>query len=468
MRFFDVRSVFAVASVLAVWGCGGGGSVSVPPGKPGPTPTHAATSTPSPRPSPTPTPSPTPSPTPLTVPSPGQVTHVVFIVQENRSFDNLFQAYPGADTSATGFTSTGSLVSLKPTPLETPGSHGHFLVDFLGSYDNGKMDGFNLGTGKLANYGYVPQSEVKPYWQMAQQFVLADRMFPSNIDASFVAHQYLIAGQAASTVDIPSANWGCTGPPTDLISTLTSLRTYGPQVVPCFDYTTLADELMQAHLSWHYYAPPINLNGGLWSAYQAVNHICGPISGYNGACTGPNWVANVTSPETQVLSDVPAGMLANVTWIVPDFANSDHPGSLSTTGPSWVASLVNTIGESPFWRTSVIFVVWDEWGGWYDHVPPPQLDVDGLGIRVPLLCISPYAAQGVVSHVQYEFGSVLRFAEDAFRLGRLSASDRRATSAAVGCLNFAQKPRAFVPIGTARQRIDFRHQRPSNRPPDDH
>ena len=131
---------------------------------------------------------------------------------------------------------------------------------------------------------------------------------------------------------------------------------------------------------------------------------------------------------------MPAGSLANVTWVIPDWLNSDHAGNRSNTGPAWVASVVNAIGESKLWPHTAIFVVWDDWGGWYDHVAPPQLDADGLGFRVPLVCISPFAGRGVVSHVQYEFGSILRFAEDAFGLPQFAVSDRRATSAAVGCM----------------------------------
>ena len=152
---------------------------------------------------------------------------------------------------------------------------------------------------------------------------------------------------------------------------------------------------------------------------------------------------------------------------MPDFANSDHTGSLSTTGPSWVASVVNTIGSSKFWPHTVIFVLWDDWGGWYDHVAPPQLDDDGPGLRVPMLCISPFAATGPVNHTQLEFGSLLRLAEDAFGLGRLAASDTRATSAAVGCLNFAQAPRAFAPITAPLRVNDFLRRPHSYRAPDD-
>jgi len=403
------------------------------------------------------------------VPRPGQVQHVVFVIQENRSFDNLFHGYPGADTVSSGVTSTGQTITLGQAGLEAPIGIGHGLSDFLAAWDQGKMDGFNLEAGgkSYLPYAYVPQREVQPYWQMAGQYVLADHMFASNIDASFVAHQYLIAGQAGGTVDFPLTNWGCTGGPTDLIHLLTPQRTYGRSVVACFDYQTLADELVAKGFSWRFYAPPAAVPGGLWSAYQAINHICGQISRVNGVCTGPSFVANVISPETQVLTDVSDGKLANVTWVVPDFANSDHTGSLSTTGPSWVASVVNTIGSSKFWPHTVIFVLWDDWGGWYDHVAPPQLDDDGPGLRVPMLCISPFAATGPVNHTQLEFGSLLRLAEDAFGLGRLAASDTRATSAAVGCLNFAQAPRAFAPITAPLRVNDFLRRPHSYRAPDD-
>ncbi len=146
------------------------------------------------------------------------------------------------------------------------------------------------------------------------------------------------------------------------------------------------------------------------------------------------------------MKDVAKGKLAAMTWITPSAANSDHSSSQSTTGPQWVTSLVNAVGTSQFWNSTVIFVMWDEWGGWYDHVPPPQLDYDGLGFRVPLLVISPYAKQHYVSHVQYEHGSVLRFIEDTFGLGRLSASDGRANSPAPDCLDFTRPPRPFKPF----------------------
>ncbi len=160
----------------------------------------------------------------------------------------------------------------------------------------------------------------------------------------------------------------------------------------------------------------------------------------------PELHLKVLSPETRFITDGAAGRLASVTWIVPSVLNSDHADSHSTSGPPWVASLVNAVGKSRFWSSTVIFVLWDDWGGWYDHVPPPQLDYDGLGIRVPMLCISPYAFSGTVSHVQYESASLLKFIEQRWNLAPIAAADARATSAHIGCLNAAQKPRPFVPI----------------------
>ena len=161
---------------------------------------------------------------------------------------------------------------------------------------------------------------------------------------------------------------------------------------------------------------------GLWSGYQAVRHIF----------HGPDWKTNIITPQKQFLTDVRHGKLAKMTWITPLCADSDHPLCGGGHGPSWVASVVNAVGESKFWNTTAIFVQWDDWGGFYDPVPPKFKDYDGLGFRVPLIVISPYAKENYVSHVHYETASVLRFAEDLFGLHRLSASDMRATSPAGG------------------------------------
>jgi len=407
----------------------------------------------------------------------GKIQHVVIIVQENRGFNNLFQGYPGADTQSYGYTSTGQKVTLQPVGLETTWDIDHSSGAFFEACDgtgsipgtNCKMDGFDkewVGCGGSGppcpnshpQYSYVPHSETKPYFAMAKQYVLADKMFASNFDASsFISHQYIIAGQAASAVDYPSSWWGCDGGPSDTIGTVTKSppRQYGASITACFDYTTLGDELDTAGLSWGFYTANLYGDGNIWSAYQAVKHIR----------YGPDWSKDIITPQTQFLTDVRRN-LRTVSWITPTCENSDHAGCGSNTGPAWVTSLVNATGKSKYWNSTAIFVMWDDYGGWYDHVPPPYADYDGLGMRLPLLVISPYAKQGFVSHVQYEHGSILRFVEDQFGLPRLTASDSRATSPEKDCFNFSQPPRPFKRIRANLDETFFLHQPLDRRAPD--
>jgi phospholipase C len=323
------------------------------------------------------------------------------------------------------------------------------------------MDGFdkepNFGGPSNPQYVYVPHKDSKPYFDMAHEWVLADRMFQSHLDESFVSHQYIIAAQAQSSVDLPYGDWGCDGGPSDKVATITAQRTYGPNQPACFDYTTLGDELDAAKLSWRFYSSDINdYTDYVWSGYQAVKHIR----------FGPDWKNDVITPQKQFITDVGSGTLANVTWITPICANSDHVNCGGGFGPSWVTSLVDAVGTSKFWNSTAIFVMWDDWGGLYDHVPPPHVGYDGLGFRVPLLVISPYAKRDYVSHVRYETGSLLRFAEDIFGLPRLAASDARSNSPAGDCFDFSQPPRKFVPIKAPKGKSFFFQQKDDGRPPD--
>ena len=385
----------------------------------------------------------------------GKITHVIFIVQENRSFDNLFQGYPGADTVSSGKDSHGKVIALKPV---------HLSVQYILDHSASAMFTDCNGTGKLPGMGcrmngfekeiygnapprlhypmyvYVPHQDSKPYFDMAHEWVLADKMFQSQLDESFVAHQYTIAAQANSSVNLPFGPWGCQGSGSDVVQIIKQDRTLGDAIKPCFDYPTLGDELDDAGLSWRFYAGSYGNrssgDGGEWSGYQAVKHIR----------YGPDWKKDVITPNWKFITDVRAGKLANFTWITPVCSDSDHVNCGGGSGPSWVAALVNTVGKSRFWNSTAIFVQWDDWGGLYDHVPPPFEDYDGLGFRVPLLVISPFAKKNYVSHVQYETASVLRFAEDLYGLDRLAAADKRATSPAADCFDFSQKPRSFVKI----------------------
>jgi phospholipase C len=383
------------------------------------------------------------------------IKHVVFVVQENRSFNNLFMGYPGATTAKYGYDKQGNKVMLTARKLWSSWDPGHGSGDFFAACDGrGKvrgtkcrMDGWSTQknppyASKDLAYSYVPRDEIVPYWTLAQQYVLSDEMFASNLDGSFIAHQYNVAAYASHAVDYPNGPWGCQGGNRDTLPTLTNDRRIGARIEACFDNPTIASEADAASVSWRFYASTIYGDGGLWSSYQADRAIY----------YGPDWSTNVINPPAQFLADVGDGKLAAITWITPTWETADHPSEDAKHGPAWIASIVDTIGESKFWKSTAIFIIWDDWGGWFDPVKPPHEDYDGLGFRVPLLIVSPYAEKGSVTHVQYETTSILRFIEDDFDLAPLSKSDARANDPAhdPDAFDFTQRPRKFKRIDGAQ------------------
>ncbi|MBV8489304.1 MAG: hypothetical protein JO199_02150 [Candidatus Eremiobacteraeota bacterium] len=393
------------------------------------------------------------------------VKHVVIVVQENRSVDNLFNGFPGADTVRIGERREGP-VNLLPVDLGFPADVDHQHRAFMREYDDGRMDGFAdvFTTPRQRDefpYAYVPEDQVEPYWTMARRFTFGDRMFASNSGPSFPAHLYLIAGQSQFAASNPNEletthyAWGCDSPRGARVTEIAPNGDEVPGPFPCFNFTTLADVANDAGVTWRYYAPALSDLGNIWSAFDAIHHIR----------YSPRW-RNVVSPETRVINDVEAADLPAITWVVPTAQNSDHPFPTSATskaiglhqraqyGPEWVASVVNAIGKSSLWNSTVIVVVWDDWGGWYDHVRPPQLDRMGLGFRVPLIVISPWARRHYVSHAQHEFGSILKFAETAFDLPSLHQTDARSDDLS-DCFDFSQKLEPFQPIPTFRSAAFF-------------
>lgn len=406
---------------------------------------------------------------------PAYIDHVVVIIQENRTFDDFFATYPGADGATTGKMHTGKTIPLKKVSLEGPIlSNG--WIGFSTAFDRGKMDGFDLekwgGPGPAGKipYSYVDPAQIRPYWTMAQQYVLGDQMFQGEGSGSFTAHQELVAGgeqidPAHALVNWPappkpqSYAWGCDAPKGTVTSLITQnddfLKRQGP--FPCLTYATLADQLDAKQISWRYYSGPLALGqaGYMWNAFEAIEAVR----------YGKDWTRNIVTPSQQVLHDVAHGKLASVTWVTPSVPDSDHEYGGKDYGPSWVASVVNAIGQSKFWDSSAIVVVWDDWGGHYDHVAPKQYGFGELGFRVPLLVISPYVHAGVISHTPYEFGSILRFIEDNWGLKPMQAQDTRATSIG-NVFDFKQKPRAFAPIPAQEPSTFFKHEAPTNYPPD--
>jgi len=383
-----------------------------------------------------------PSPTNL-------IKHVVVIVQENRTPDNLFQdpalISEGADIASSGLNSNGQTIQLSPIDLGSAGSNpdnydlSHQHSAFISMYDGGKMDGANLIPCAPAadcpinpQYMYVKPSDVAPYFVMAEQYTFGDRMFQTNEGPSFPAHQFILSGTSAPTATsklFASENTispaGCIAPPNALVRLIDPAGKENSSQYPCFEHSTLTDLLEVAGRTWRYYAPS---PGSIWTAPDAIEHICQQQS-VNGTltCEGPEWTANVIIPQTQVLTDIANGQLAEVSWVIPTGTDSDHAGSNDGSGPSWVASIVNAIGNSSYWANTAIIITWDDWGGWFDHVAPKVID-DGTswgsgyvyGFRVPLIVVSPYARAGYISHVHHDFGSILKFIETTFNLPSLA------------------------------------------------
>jgi phospholipase C len=419
---------------------------------------------------------------------PDPIQHIVIIMQENRSFENLFHGFPGAKTVNSG-NGHGTQFKLQAIPLKWKYDMDHSHYQFLEDFDSGKGDGFDEYITSVKNTGppcsgvnrynqpscwvwnksqqfrqmafsYVQRSDIEPYWTMAHEYALADNTFSSNNGPTFPSHQYLVAGESGHATEVPNGRpWGCDGPEHETANLLaygqadppvfsapTGHEVAGPY--PCFTYPTIVQNLDANDISWKYYASQSGAGRDL-EPFQAIKAV------WDGKDK-----ANIVSPDTTVLKDIASGNLAQVSWVTPSGSDSDHPGPQSgDLGPAWVGSIVNAIGKSKYWDSTAIVIMWDEWGGWFDEVIPKQIAdpgtgaYEGLGFRVPLIVVSPYAKAGLVSHGPHEIAGTLKLIEETFGLPYIGSgsggvyADQRANGFD-DMFDFTQKPIPFVPIKT--------------------
>lgn len=381
------------------------------------------------------------------------IEHVVIILKENRSFDNYFGKLPGVDGATTAVRSDGRTVALAHTPDPLPHDVQHRPEDYVKAYNGGKMNGFDLEGGAYTDGpGSAPlalsqfdRSDIPAYWRYAQSYGIADRFFASWKGASFANNLYTVAGQAGrydtGTACVPNdatpgtqacrtggttvyhlphlpgatgtnaPQWGCDAGPSVIVPMMDVMTgRVARSVYPCFRFNTLPGLLSRNGLSWRMYS---EADKPKHNALQAIDPIRNDAA---------QW-ANVR-PLNQFQRDARAGTLPAVSWVVTH--QDDHPPASVCLGENEVVNDVNAVMSTSQWGSTAVLVVWDEWGGFYDHVPPPQQDKVSFGFRVPFLAISPWVKKvGTVDSSLNSHASILKFIESNWRLGDLGADDAR-------------------------------------------
>lgn len=365
------------------------------------------------------------------------IKHIIIIDKENRSFDEMFGRFPGADGSTHARMSSGRIVPLGPTPPHMLRDIAHSAASAAMAVDGGRMDRFDRipgawQDGRNIALSQLRQPEIVDYWRYARAYALDDRFFSTVMGPSFPNHLITVAATSGNIVDNPGGQlvraWGCDSGKNAHVG---GINPDGKRFVtsPCFDFQTLPDLLQRYHVSWGYYAPRQHSFGYVWNALDAIKHIR-----YSSL-----WTTNV-HPDTSFARDVRTGHLPQVTWLVTNAAQSDHPPASICLGQRWTVGVINAVMRSRYWKNTAIFLTWDDFGGFYDHVAPPRQDLISLGPRVPSIVISPYARPHFIDHAQLEFDSFLRFIEDDYGLPSLTARDQNAASM-LSSFDFAQQPR---------------------------
>jgi uncharacterized protein (TIGR03437 family) len=373
-----------------------------------------------------PRPAPTQQVLPPTAP-PGleKIQQFVFIMQENRSFDHYFGTYPGAEGTPPGICLPNPLGGACVAPYHNTAvvnqGGGHFYYNALTCIDGGLMDGFLPGSAGDA-MGWHDYHEIPNYWSYANLYVLQDRLFESVVSFSLPAHLYMLAAQSGGYV-------GSTG-----------------QGYPAsYGFPEITELLGSGKIDWRYYvnrggaAGAADLDDGDTNVDETTYTFWNPLPAFPLVKNNPTQFARLTN-ATQFYTDAQNGTLPQVSWVIPNNVQSEHPPGSITTGMNYVTGLVNAVMNSPQWDTTAIFLAWDDWGGFYDHVAPPNVDQYGLGIRVPGLVISPYSRAGYVDHRSYSFESWLRVVEERFGVIPMTARDNNAADM-TDAFDFTQQPR---------------------------
>jgi phospholipase C len=349
------------------------------------------------------------------------IKRVIYLMLENRSFNNLFGRFPGVNGTTVGI-EYGAEKPLIACPEWLPGDLPHDRAAFLNCMNGGDLDGFGGGQfGSTYAYSTFEERQIPNYWMWAREYALSDNFFASAAGPSYANHYYFIAGQSGGVIDNPEnietrvegdkrfKSWGCDALGEDVFVFVKDRQGNLTKHDTCFTFRTMGEELSDAGIDWAFYSAMPGQPGYFWNAYNGISNVFHTDL----------WHQH-TRPVDRLLDDIEAGTLPPVTWVTPRFELSDHPPYSTGHAHNWVTDIVNGVMKTDAWEHTAIFLTWDEWGGFYDPVVPPEIDPIGLGIRVPLLTISPYTQRGVIDTERGEFSTPLRFIADNWGLDYLT------------------------------------------------
>jgi phospholipase C len=365
------------------------------------------------------------------------IEHFVVLMQENHSFDNYFGTYKGADGIPPGVCMPRKVDDPSAGCVKPFAIRGNAVPDLAhtteahdGQFNGGKMNGFVQATARdgasgTETMGYYDDRDIPYYWNVADEYVLFDRFFTSAAGGSVTNHMYWVTGTSGGVGErIPKNGWG--------------------------DLPTIFDRLEAAGVSWKFYVQ--NFHPQITYRAREIGDkgaqiVWAPLLAYGRYLDDPRLFSKIVDLK-EYFEDVAHGTLPSVAYIVPSGASEHPPGNIRA-GERLVRTLINALTSSSMWSSSAFMWTYDDWGGWYDHVPPPRVDREGYGFRVPTLMVSPYARRGHVDSTTLDFTSILKFIEVNWRVEPLAVRDRRAKTF-LGAFDFAKPPREPVFLSATR------------------
>jgi phospholipase C len=373
------------------------------------------------------------------------IKRVIYVMLENRSFNNIFGSFPGVEGTDVGV-SYGKEVPLRRCPDWLPGDLPHDRAAYLNCMNGGALDGFGTGIyGPTWAYSQMTEAQVPNYWGWAREYALSDHFFASAAGPSYPNHFFMVAGTSGGVIDNPEnietrvegskkyKSWGCDAIGEDVFVLVKDETGNLAKHDTCFTFPTVGEQLSREGVDWAFYSATPGQTGYFWNAYNGIEQVF----------HSDLWQTHMR-PVDRIVRDIKADRLPAVTWVTPRFELSDHPPCSTGFSHNWISDIVDAVMTSDMWQHTAMFITWDEWGGFYDPVAPPVVDDIGLGFRVPLLTISPYTPRGLIDDQVGEFSTPLRFIADNWGLRYLTPRIRD-THDMTHLFDFKRPPRSPQP-----------------------